>query len=145
MNDVSVVAQSGVPKKLSCGHLFHSYCLQNWLERQFTCPTCRHPIPAEAAHDVPRVVRGQPEPAAAVAADRRPEFVLPIPRRQPVPAAQQRRAELQEPLPQRDEPPTPPMRPNSRNRREQDDFELEPRLNLGEGPRNLRYTHFPLL
>lgn len=28
-------------KKLNCGHMFHSRCLQNWLKRQFSCPTCR--------------------------------------------------------------------------------------------------------
>ncbi|XP_057472055.1 ERAD-associated E3 ubiquitin-protein ligase HRD1A-like isoform X1 [Actinidia eriantha] len=28
-------------KRLSCGHLFHVHCLQSWLERQHTCPTCR--------------------------------------------------------------------------------------------------------
>ncbi|XP_078445185.1 ERAD-associated E3 ubiquitin-protein ligase HRD1B-like isoform X1 [Wolffia australiana] len=28
-------------KKLVCGHLFHVHCLRSWLERQYTCPTCR--------------------------------------------------------------------------------------------------------
>ncbi|XVE79107.1 hypothetical protein DITRI_Ditri14bG0031500 [Diplodiscus trichospermus] len=28
-------------KKLICGHLFHVHCLRSWLERQYTCPTCR--------------------------------------------------------------------------------------------------------
>jgi len=28
-------------KKLICGHLCHVHCLQSWLERQHTCPTCR--------------------------------------------------------------------------------------------------------
>ncbi len=27
------------PKKLPCGHVFHSHCLRSWLERQQTCPT----------------------------------------------------------------------------------------------------------
>ena len=27
------------PKKLPCGHIFHSHCLRSWLERQQTCPT----------------------------------------------------------------------------------------------------------
>ena len=31
-------------KKLSCGHMFHSRCLQNWLKRQLSCPTCRATI-----------------------------------------------------------------------------------------------------
>lgn len=39
---------AGAAKKLQCGHLFHSFCLQNWLERQFSCPTCRAPIPIGA-------------------------------------------------------------------------------------------------
>lgn len=28
-------------KVLSCGHMFHSRCLQSWLKRQLSCPTCR--------------------------------------------------------------------------------------------------------
>lgn len=40
----------GLPKKLQCNHLFHSYCLQTWLERQFSCPTCRRPIPLHMPH-----------------------------------------------------------------------------------------------
>jgi len=27
-------------KKLSCGHIFHIACLQNWMIRQYSCPTC---------------------------------------------------------------------------------------------------------
>lgn len=42
----------GAPKKLRpCGHIFHFYCLRNWLERQLKCPTCRTDIstrPAQA-------------------------------------------------------------------------------------------------
>ena len=34
----------GAPKKLSCGHIFHFFCLRNWLERQLKCPTCRSDI-----------------------------------------------------------------------------------------------------
>ncbi len=28
-------------KKLACGHMFHARCLQSWLKRQLSCPTCR--------------------------------------------------------------------------------------------------------
>lgn len=28
-------------KVLSCGHMFHARCLQSWLKRQLSCPTCR--------------------------------------------------------------------------------------------------------
>lgn len=31
-------------KKLECGHIFHARCLQSWLKRQLTCPTCRATI-----------------------------------------------------------------------------------------------------
>jgi hypothetical protein len=27
-------------KKLHCGHIFHIVCLQNWMIRQYCCPTC---------------------------------------------------------------------------------------------------------
>ncbi|KAJ1943942.1 E3 ubiquitin-protein ligase hrd1 [Linderina pennispora] len=32
------------PKKLPCGHVFHFNCLRSWLERQQSCPTCRHTV-----------------------------------------------------------------------------------------------------
>ncbi|KAE9585196.1 putative transcription factor C2H2 family [Lupinus albus] len=25
-----------------CNHLFHSYCIEHWLEENFTCPVCRN-------------------------------------------------------------------------------------------------------
>lgn len=28
-------------RKLPCGHLFHTSCLQSWLEQDTSCPTCR--------------------------------------------------------------------------------------------------------
>ena len=31
-------------KMLSCCHIFHIKCLQNWLRRQYCCPTCLFPI-----------------------------------------------------------------------------------------------------
>lgn len=29
------------PKKLPCGHIFHTTCLRTWFQFQRTCPTCR--------------------------------------------------------------------------------------------------------
>lgn len=31
-------------KKLPCGHMFHAHCLQSWLKRQLSSPTCRHSV-----------------------------------------------------------------------------------------------------
>lgn len=31
-------------KKLNCAHMFHARCLQSWLKRQLTCPTCRSAV-----------------------------------------------------------------------------------------------------
>mmetsp|Transcript_2765 Transcript_2765/g.7578 ORF Transcript_2765/g.7578 Transcript_2765/m.7578 type:complete len:384 (-) Transcript_2765:2350-3501(-) len=38
-----------VAKKLSCGHIFHTRCLQSWLRRQLTCPVCRAAVNVSAA------------------------------------------------------------------------------------------------
>lgn len=35
-------------KVLACGHMFHARCLQSWLKRQLTCPTCRANIDVNA-------------------------------------------------------------------------------------------------
>jgi E3 ubiquitin-protein ligase synoviolin len=56
------------PKKLPCGHILHFSCLQSWLERQQSCPTCRRSVFAQP------IVRGQQgaagaAPAAGAAAD----------------------------------------------------------------------------
>ena len=29
------------PKMLLCKHTFHIHCLRNWLDKEFSCPTCR--------------------------------------------------------------------------------------------------------
>jgi hypothetical protein len=29
-------------KRLSCGHCYHSPCIDTWLLRSRICPTCRH-------------------------------------------------------------------------------------------------------
>ena len=31
-------------KKLECGHIFHSACIDNWLKRTLECPMCRNII-----------------------------------------------------------------------------------------------------
>ena len=99
---------SGVPKKLQCGHLFHSYCLQNWLERQFTCPTCRHVIPVSDDNN-------NAQAAAAVAAAAAARHAQPPAQAQAAaPPQANRRPEGDEappPLARRDDPPTPPLRP----------------------------------
>ena len=35
-------------KRIPCGHIFHFGCLQQWLQQQQNCPTCRQEIPVEA-------------------------------------------------------------------------------------------------
>ena len=30
--------------KLKCGHVFHRACLQEWLQKNLTCPICRTPV-----------------------------------------------------------------------------------------------------
>uniref|UniRef100_A0A0N4ZT94 RING-type E3 ubiquitin transferase n=1 Tax=Parastrongyloides trichosuri TaxID=131310 RepID=A0A0N4ZT94_PARTI len=37
------------PKKLPCGHIFHTNCLRTWFQFQRTCPTCR----ADVLHMTP--------------------------------------------------------------------------------------------
>lgn len=49
---------------LSCGHLFHAVCIQQWLDESMTCPLCKHEVPdvrfgrsPEYSHTLPRQVR----------------------------------------------------------------------------------------
>jgi len=35
-------------KRLTCGHVFHFFCLRDWLQQQQTCPTCRAEIPTKS-------------------------------------------------------------------------------------------------
>lgn len=47
----------GNSKKLSCGHIYHVECLQNWMLRQYCCPTCLTDISSKSTdplHDVNR-------------------------------------------------------------------------------------------
>lgn len=42
-------------KKLSCGHIFHIACLQNWMIRQYCCPTCLTPISSKSKNPLNEV------------------------------------------------------------------------------------------
>ncbi len=43
---------------LSCGHIFHSNCIQRWFRRNATCPVCRAEQPrTNTGHSVSRRVR----------------------------------------------------------------------------------------
>jgi E3 ubiquitin-protein ligase synoviolin len=61
------------PKKLPCGHILHFSCLQSWLERQQSCPTCRGSVfaaPTVRGGQTPPPANGQvPAPGAAGPAD----------------------------------------------------------------------------
>ncbi|KAG7342593.1 ring finger domain containing protein [Nitzschia inconspicua] len=35
---------------LPCGHMHHSVCVLEWLQRKCTCPTCRNELPSEEEH-----------------------------------------------------------------------------------------------
>ncbi|KAM7277903.1 hypothetical protein ACFE04_005037 [Oxalis oulophora] len=39
-------AIGGEAKEISCKHLFHSSCLEKWLEIHGSCPVCRFEVPA---------------------------------------------------------------------------------------------------
>lgn len=55
-------------KKLHCDHVFHLACLRSWLERQQTCPICRHAIlPTDAAADGTGAAAAAPAAAPAAA------------------------------------------------------------------------------
>lgn len=69
--------RGNVPKKLSCGHMFHLRCLRSWLERQQCCPTCRRSVlehpPAGAARpaEPPAAEAAAPQQEASQAAEQR--------------------------------------------------------------------------
>lgn len=48
-HDIPIIENSDyspklIPRKLKCGHIFHTSCLKSWLERQQSCPTCRKSV-----------------------------------------------------------------------------------------------------
>jgi len=49
MDEVCAVCREQLDraKRLPCGHMFHSLCLQRWLEVRTACPTCRRPLVGE--------------------------------------------------------------------------------------------------
>jgi len=46
LDDICSICRDGMEeaKKLPCNHLFHRVCLQQWMEHQSFCPSCRAPI-----------------------------------------------------------------------------------------------------
>ena len=48
-------------KKLSCGHVFHIACLQNWMIRQYCCPTCLTVISSKSKDPFHNVKRNEYE------------------------------------------------------------------------------------
>ncbi|KAJ1360098.1 E3 ubiquitin-protein ligase hrd-1 [Parelaphostrongylus tenuis] len=58
------------PKRLPCGHVFHTHCLRSWFQRQQTCPTCRTDILAaagqQAAASAAAQAAAQPNNAAGM-------------------------------------------------------------------------------
>lgn len=53
-------------KKLACGHMFHARCLQSWLKRQLSCPTCRSSVDVNAPVRNASNPQGAPGAAANV-------------------------------------------------------------------------------
>eukprot|EP00299_Pterocystis_sp_00344_P020061 c9886_g1_i1.p2 GENE.c9886_g1_i1~~c9886_g1_i1.p2 ORF type:complete len:242 (+),score=58.68 c9886_g1_i1:45-770(+) len=50
-------------KQMPCKHLFHEECLEIWLEKKNSCPTCRHQLPSQKQHfdlDADKVARRDP-------------------------------------------------------------------------------------
>lgn len=52
-------------KKLACGHIFHARCLQSWLKRQLTCPTCRATIDVNSPSSQPNNAQNAQQENAA--------------------------------------------------------------------------------
>ncbi|XP_047132937.1 E3 ubiquitin-protein ligase synoviolin B [Hydra vulgaris] len=59
-----------IGKKLPCNHIFHTYCLRSWFQRQQSCPTCRMDVLSQAAQmarpsSVPQFSPPPPQPQPA--------------------------------------------------------------------------------
>lgn len=50
-------------RKLPCGHIFHTSCLQSWLEQDTSCPTCRLALSVQTNVPTPNIVEPEPPPA----------------------------------------------------------------------------------
>lgn len=54
-------------RKLPCSHLFHTMCLQSWLEQDKSCPTCRLALnienPSDNRPESPETQHNAPQPA----------------------------------------------------------------------------------
>ncbi|XP_031341179.1 E3 ubiquitin-protein ligase AMFR-like isoform X2 [Photinus pyralis] len=54
-------------RKLPCSHLFHTMCLQSWLEQDKSCPTCRLALnienPSDNRPESPEIQHNAPQPA----------------------------------------------------------------------------------
>lgn len=100
-------------KKLHCGHVFHLACLRSWLERQQTCPICRHAIlPTQGAAVAAAADAAAPAAAPAAPAADAAAWVPPAAARAdggaaPAPAAQPANAAVAEPAGQPAESPQP--------------------------------------
>lgn len=63
-NNLCIVCREemATAKRLPCGHILHSHCLLNWLQRQQTCPICRMSVlaPPQYAPRPPQAPVQQP-------------------------------------------------------------------------------------
>jgi len=56
---LEVLGKGGEEDRLSCKHLFHSFCIRQWVAEKGTCPVCRHPadimdLLSECPNQIPR-------------------------------------------------------------------------------------------
>ena len=73
---LSEVASSVNSKKLPCAHVFHARCVDRWMEKSRTCPTCRMDIAQPSPPTPPKSSPGGSPPdrkAAAASATAAPQ------------------------------------------------------------------------